>query len=419
MLWTSNSLLIFGPVHSNGLWQRVTILRLDDSALLSIKIMSGAELYLGVLGAVIPALQAANTAKGRSAKLAQSRLRAKDIAELHNAAGQGLFPAIYTNLNLYQEVVEPNDDGKDQEFASNLQSIYRTLKESQETAQELYNASKGMRSNPEDLKAMEDKLGVHALHLINSQLSLMFRFLLQQLQFQRLGRDGGVALVPTLTEQSESSASTPGLDIEPIKVSYDGDPQLDWPIGKGDAALLETLFDPQGNNTKPTSRPSLALLLACRERLPTVVKLCLDYSADPTVTGEDGLGAIHNAIGTADVLHEPPAVKEILNMLIDQGVDASAPDSTKEKLRPLHRAVMTKNVSATKFLLEKNPDMVNMVDAEGKTALYHACATPNQKMALIEELVDKHADFAGKPRPLMPDCDGQAITRYLDKKDFK
>lgn len=106
-------------------------------------------------------------------------------------------------------------------------------------------------------------------------------------------------------------------------------------------------------------------------------------------------------------------------MLIDQGVDASAPDFTKEQLRPLHRAVMTKNVSATKFLLKKGPDMVNLVDAEGKTALYHACATPNQKMALIEELVGKHADFAGKPRPPMPDCDGQAIARYLDTRDLK
>lgn len=150
-----------------------------------------------------------------------------------------------------------------------------------------------------------------------------------------------------------------------------------------------------------------------------MVKLCLDYSADPTVTGDDGLGAIHNAIGTADVMHDPPETKEILSLLIDKGVDASARDSTKEQLRPLQRAAMTKNVSATKFLLEKNPDMVNLVDAEGRTALYHACATPNQKLALIKELVDQKADFAGKPRPSMPDSDGQMIVRYLDEKGLK
>lgn len=37
-------------------------------------------------------------------------------------------------------------------------------------------------------------------------------------------------------------------DIEPIKVSYDDDPQLDWPISKGDTALLEDLFKSNENN---------------------------------------------------------------------------------------------------------------------------------------------------------------------------
>ena len=170
---------------------------------------------------------------------------------------------------------------------------------------------------------------------------------------------------------------------------------------------------------KPASRPSLALLLACRKRLPKIVELCLDYSADPTVTGEDGLGAIHNAIGTADVIHDPPEIMDILNLLRSHGVDVSVRDSTKERLRPLHRAVMTKNVSATRFLLESNPDMVNLEDANSKTALFHACATPNQKLALIETLVENHADFAGEPRPPMPDHNGQIIARYLDEKGLQ
>ena len=118
-------------------------------------------------------------------------------------------------------------------------------------------------------------------------------------------------------------------------------------------------------------------------------------------------------------MHEPQETIDILALLIREGVEPSARDSTKEQLRPLHRAAMTKNASAAKFLLEKDPGMVNLVDAGGMTALYHACATPNQKMALIEELVDKDADFAGKSRPPMPDCDGQSIARYLDKKNLK
>lgn len=103
-------------------------------------------------------------------------------------------------------------------------------------------------------------------------------------------------------------------------------------------------------------------------------------------------------------------------MLIEQGVDPSARDSTKEGLRPLHRAAMTKNVSVIKLLLERDKTIVNLVDAEGKTALYHACATPNQKMELIDELVDKGADFASKSRPPMLDLGGQMIARFLDER---
>ena len=151
-----------------------------------------------------------------------------------------------------------------------------------------------------------------------------------------------------------------------------------------------------------------------------MVELCLKYCAVPTIViGDDGLGAIHNAIGTADVVDEPPETIEILAMLIENRVEASDCDYTEEQLRPLHRAAIRKNVSVTHFLLEKNPGMVNMVDAEGRTALYHACATPNQKIALVEELVNRKADFGGMARPRMTDCDGQSIIRYLDGKNVK
>lgn len=182
---------------------------------------------------------------------------------------------------------------------------------------------------------------------------------------------------------------------------------------------MSSLINSSADLKQPTSRQSLALLLACREHLPNIVKLCLSKSADPTVTGDDGLGAIHNAIGTADVMQESWETVEILDMLIDKGVDSSACDCTGEKLRPLHRAAITKNVGATRFLLEKCPDRVNQVDAKGRTALYHACATPNQKMPLIEELVHRNANFASKPRPPMPDRDGKTIPAYLDGKDLK
>ena len=261
------------------------------------------------------------------------------------------------------------------------------------------------------------------------------------------------------TEQSDISGITSRSDIQPVQVSYKSDPELDGLIKMKDAALFEGLFDREDDVTKvgrdasrsfavcvilkyisliqapstlvsslinssadksqPTSRQSLALLLACREGLPEIVKLCLDKFADPTVTGDDGLGAIHNAIGTADVVRESAETMDILAMLIGKGVDPSACDCTRERLRPLHRAAMTRKVGATRFLLERYPDKVNLVDAEGRTALYHACSTPNQKQSLIEELVHRGANFAGKPRPSMPDREGRKIASYLDEKDLK
>lgn len=119
------------------------------------------------------------------------------------------------------------------------------------------------------------------------------------------------------------------------------------------------------------------------------------------------------------MIREPAQITEILTLLIDQGVEPSARDYTKEQLRPLHHAVMAKNVSVTRFLLEKDPDMINLVDGEGKTALYHACTTPDQNPALIKELVTKKADFGCQARPPpMRDHGGQEIARYLDKENL-
>lgn len=45
------------------------------------------------------------------------------------------------------------------------------------------------------------------------------------------------------TYQSETALTSLRGDIRPIKVSYDADPQLEWPISKGDITLLKQIFD--------------------------------------------------------------------------------------------------------------------------------------------------------------------------------
>lgn len=156
--------------------------------------MSGPELLLGVLGrrsillshvcqrltapigAVIPVLQAAITAKDRSAKLEQPRVHARTVAELHNDVGREQFLAIYLNLEKYRAVVEPYVDENDRLFALDVQKrIYKTVKKIEETAQELYNASECNQSKPkyQYLRELEYKLEIYARHLNNDQLCLM------------------------------------------------------------------------------------------------------------------------------------------------------------------------------------------------------------------------------------------------------
>lgn len=121
-------------------------------------------------GVVLPAVQAAIAAKGRSATSTRSRIHIKDIADLHNDAGQALYPEIYKNLQMYQEVVEPNVDEMDRAFASNVRrDIENIVKKSQETARELHAACSDKRSKAEDLRDMELKLEIYARHLFNYQ----------------------------------------------------------------------------------------------------------------------------------------------------------------------------------------------------------------------------------------------------------
>lgn len=119
-------------------------------------------------------MQAIISAKDRSAELKEVRIVAKEITDLHNDIGQQLFSAINSNLQLFKEVVEPKVDENDRVFAANIQrSIYKTVKKSQETAQELDRARNDQSSNREVLRALEDKLDRYGIYLNNFQLSML------------------------------------------------------------------------------------------------------------------------------------------------------------------------------------------------------------------------------------------------------
>ena len=119
-------------------------------------------------------MQATITAKDRSAKLREAQIVAKEITDLQNDTGQQLFSAINSNLQLFKQVVEPRVDENDRVFAANIQrSIYKTVKKSQETAQELDRARNDQNSNREVLRALEDKLDRYGMYLNNFLLSML------------------------------------------------------------------------------------------------------------------------------------------------------------------------------------------------------------------------------------------------------
>lgn len=233
------------------------------------------------------------------AKPTEARVHAKNIAELNDE----LFAAIYSNLQLYEEVVVQSVDEKDQVFASNVQrSIYKIIKKSQETAQELHNAGE------EKSRALQCKFGEYARYLNNFQLSMTksvafsftenfssltpcSRLLLQN--FQRLGRDGDIAFLNTPTAPSESLSVTLRSDIEPIRVRYEDDLQLKRAFDRKDTTtttttttMLESLFDSQDNNTvshRSTGDPHTVCSLnhlSIIQASPTRASICINSNAD-------------------------------------------------------------------------------------------------------------------------------------------
>lgn len=106
-------------------------------------------------------MQATIKAKSRMAKPKNARVHANSIAELNDE----LFAAIYSNLQLYDEVVVQSVDEKDQIFASNVQkSIYKVIERSQKVMKELRKDIK-----PEKRRALESELGEYAKNLENFQ----------------------------------------------------------------------------------------------------------------------------------------------------------------------------------------------------------------------------------------------------------
>ena len=124
-------------------------------------------------GAVIPAVQATFSLIGGKEELERARAAARYKVNLHRESSQELFSLIYENLQLYQDYVEPNVDQNDRVFASTVRrEMLKTVKRSQNTAQDLDRAKNDPHCGRDQLRALEDKLDGYATLLNGLQLSL-------------------------------------------------------------------------------------------------------------------------------------------------------------------------------------------------------------------------------------------------------
>ncbi len=89
-----------------------------------------------------------------------------------------------------------------------------------------------------------------------------------------------------------------------------------------------------------------------------------------------------------------------IEVFLNAGADLTAYRSKKNGDSVLHTAVRKRKIELTKLILQKNPDLVNSQDKEGRTALYFACE--NNDSDTIEALLKAKAEPNLKSRPGPP-----------------
>ena len=182
--------------------------------------------------------------------------------------------------------------------------------------------------------------------------------------------------------------------------------------------MLETLlYRPKKLNIRQVeSRKASALLLACRYRKKDIVRSLLSSDAAIDLTDDNGLGVLHCTIGKAEILNESleGEIVDILRLLVEYKARVSTGDESELKQQPLHYCAMTGKCLAAEYILSVDPDVINLADGNGKTALYHACEHLSPKEKLVKLLLKKNATFGEKNRPNLHNVRHQRICKMLD-----
>ena len=151
-------------------------------------------------------------------------------------------------------------------------------------------------------------------------------------------------------------------------------------------AIPTSSVDDNNNHHFILHPDSTPLMIACCNDNSQLVKLLLQYNADPNIENNGAITALMYSSGNS----------KIFKMLLDHRADINATDHLK--YTTLHYACMIGNVPVIETILRRNRDMINMTTKDGDTPLLIACYS--KQLLVVKRLHKEHAD------PNIPDMVG-------------
>ena len=125
---------------------------------------------------------------------------------------------------------------------------------------------------------------------------------------------------------------------------------------------------------------STALMIACSNGNPQLVKLLLDNKADPNIANEWQFTALMFAIMNS----------KVVSLLLAKNADVNALTIHGESA--LFWACRFGNIKVIKMLLKVGMNLINKKDEEGRTPLYVACQMGH--VQVVEQLIQAKADLS-------------------------
>ncbi len=139
-----------------------------------------------------------------------------------------------------------------------------------------------------------------------------------------------------------------------------------------------TAKDDNNNHRFVLHHDSTPLMIACCNDNSQLVKLLLQYKADPNIEDIQGVTALMYGTGNST----------IFKMLLDHGADLNATDVFKYAM--MHYACAIGNIPVVEIILTRNRDLINTISTIGETPLF--VATISEQLAVVKRLLKEHAD---------------------------